>query len=84
MLEKHLRKKKIFQCSSVPRPGCNFLMVLNNCNNSNNFAFFKQSVNALGKEKAFPLCYYQSATMPILNRKKLFFFKVSFITVLQQ
>lgn len=42
-------KKDIFQCFSVPGPGCNFLMLLNNCNNSNNFAFFKQSENVLGE-----------------------------------
>lgn len=80
MLEKHLRKKKdIFQCFSVPRPGCNFLMLFNNCNESNNFAFFKQSKNVLREEKAFPPCYYQSATMPILKRKKKinFFFLMS-------
>lgn len=54
MLEKAFKEKKredIFQCFSVPRSGCNFLMLLNNCNNTINFAFFKQSENVLREEK---------------------------------
>lgn len=41
-------KKKKFSVFSCSKPDCHFFMLLNNSNNSTNFAFFKQSENLLG------------------------------------